>query len=130
MKQIFKVGDKKFFSKTITEADTAAFDNGQVHPVYSTFALGRDAEWVCRTFVLEMKEENEEGIGTSLSIQHLSPALTGQIIEFEAEIYEITGNSIQCKYTARVGERILATGTQGQKILTKVKIEQLFKSLK
>ena len=45
-----------------------------VHPFYSTFALGRDVEWACRQFVLEMKEEDEEGIGTFLNITHKSPA--------------------------------------------------------
>ncbi|MCO6494827.1 MAG: hypothetical protein J5I91_03985 [Bacteroidetes bacterium] len=129
MNQRFKTGDKKYYSKTVTKEDTAAFDSGMVHPVYATFALGRDAEWVCRLFVLEMKDENEEGIGTFLNIQHLSPALLGQTVEFEAEINELKSNSINCIFTARVGNRIIATGTQGQKILPKDKINNLFNSL-
>ena len=66
----FKAGDKKYFTKVVSENDTATFDPGQVHPVYATFALGRDAEWACRLFVLDMKENDEEGIGTFLHIDH------------------------------------------------------------
>jgi predicted thioesterase len=68
----------------VSHADTANLDSGQVHPVYATFALGRDAEWCCRLFVLEMKEEDEEGIGTFLSIEHRSPALENSQVVFTA----------------------------------------------
>ena len=62
MINIFKVGDKIQFTKVVEQNDTAAFNSSEVHPVYATFALGRDAEWACRLFVLEMKENDEEGI--------------------------------------------------------------------
>ena len=62
----FQPGDVKSFVHVVTEADTARFDSGEVHNVYSTFALARDAEWSGRLFVLEMKEEGEEGIGTAI----------------------------------------------------------------
>ncbi|MCK9481165.1 MAG: hypothetical protein M0R38_05315 [Bacteroidia bacterium] len=129
MKNLFSVGNTKFWSKTVTENDIASFTDDKVHPVYSTFALGRDAEWACRQFVLEMKEAHEEGIGTFLTIQHLSPALVGQKVEFEVTICELKGNAIHCNFTARVGNRVIATGTQGQKILTKEKINSIFQSL-
>lgn len=122
----FKPGDKKQISKTVQADETATFETGQVHPVYATFALGRDAEWACRQFVLEMKEEDEEGIGTFLTVYHHSPALVGQLVVFEAEVVKIERNEIVCKYTAKVGERIIATGETGQKILKKEKVERLF----
>lgn len=122
----FKPGDKKYFVKKVSEQDTAAFDSGEVHPVYSTFALGRDAEWACRLFVLEMKEADEEGIGTFLHVQHHSPALLGSEVTFEAEVKSINGHEIICTYTAKVGERLIAGGEQGQKILKKEKLERLF----
>ena len=122
----FKPGDKKYFVKKVTKQDTAAFDSGEVHPVYSTFALGRDAEWACRLFVLEMKEADEEGIGTFLHVKHHSPALLGSEVTFEAEVKSINGHEIICTYTAKVGERLIAGGEQGQKILKKEKLERLF----
>lgn len=129
MKNPFHIGDQKTFDKEVTVLDTAAFEAGTVHPVYATFALGRDAEWVCRLFVLDMKEDGEEGIGTYLHIEHLSPALLGSYVNFTATIDKIEGNSIICNFEAKVGNRIVAKGQTGQKILNKEKLQKLFSSL-
>ncbi len=126
----FKPGDKKQYIKKVTEQDTATFDSGEVHPVYATFALGRDAEWVCRLFVLEMKEADEEGIGTFLTVYHHSPALLNSEVIFEATVKNINVHEIICTYTAKVDERLIASGEQGQKILKKTKLERLFEQLK
>ena len=108
----------------------AEFETGVVHAFYSTFALGRDAEWACRQFLLQMKEENEEGIGIFLNIVHKSPALLGETVEIVATFEELKGNSVNCTFTATVGERIIAEGTNGQKILKKEKIEGIVKGIK
>ncbi len=129
MNNPFKVGDTKQFTKVVLENDTATFDNGNVHPVYATFALGRDAEWCCRLFVLDMKETDEEGIGTFLTIQHKSPALVGSTVQFTAFVKSIIKNEIICTYTAKVGDRLIAEGEQGQKIIPKHKLDTLFSSL-
>lgn len=129
MKNPFNIGDKKFYSKTVKESETATFDSGEVHPFYATFALGRDAEWVCRLFVLDMKEEDEEGIGTFLNIEHKSPALIGNEVNFEAVLSEVNGNSVICSFTAKTGDRIIAEGRTGQKILKKEKLEKIFQKI-
>lgn len=129
MKNSFKLGDKKTYTKNVDSSDTASFDSGQVHPVYATFALGRDAEWVCRLFVIDMKEVDEEGIGTFLQIKHHSPALVNETVLFEATLESIEGNSVICTFEARVGNRLIADGRTGQKILKKEKLERLFTSL-
>src|SRR5882672_1523129 len=117
----FKVGDRKTFERIVREEDTASFESGTVHPVYATFALTRDAEWSSRLFVLEMKEANEEGIGTFVNVKHISPAFIGDKVLFEAVIDELKGNEVNCSFTARVGERLIAEGRTGQKILPKEK---------
>jgi len=129
MKSIFKIGDTKTYVKTVEETDLAAFENGVVHQVYGTFALGRDAEWACRLFVLEMKEDLEEGIGTFLTVNHHSPAILGQTVTIIATIDNLEKNSIECSYEVRVGERLIADGRQGQKIILKQRLIKLFKSL-
>jgi len=116
--------------KVVESSDAAAFDGGEVHPVYSTFALGRDAEWTCRLFVIEMKENDEEGIGTYLNIEHVSPALCGAIVNFEATLVSVANNSVICLFEAKVRERLIAKGETGQKILKKDKIESIFNTLK
>lgn len=125
----FKPGDKKFYTRKVEAADTASFDAGQVHPVYATFALGRDAEWACRLFVLDMKEADEEGIGTFLHVDHASPALVGSTVTFEAVLKSVEGNHVICTYEARIKDRVIARGETGQKILKKHKLEQLFNQL-
>jgi fluoroacetyl-CoA thioesterase len=126
----FKVGDRKYFKKDVDQNDTATFNSGEVHPVYATFALGRDAEWACRLFVLEMKENDEEGIGTFLHIEHLSPAILGSSVIFESYLKQIDGNAVICSFEAKVGERLIAKGETGQKVLKKEKLEKIFTNIK
>lgn len=130
MMNSFTTGDKKEYRHTVTEADKAVFPSGEVHAVYSTFALSRDAEWAGRLFVLEMKEADEEGIGTGITVTHHSPALIGQEVVFIATLTEVNKNEVVVDYTAHVGDRIVATGKTWQKILKKDKIERLFEGLK
>ncbi len=131
MKQIFTKGDVKEYEIVVSESDVAAFESGVVHNVYSTFSLTRDAEWSGRLFVLEMKEEGEEGIGTFISVEHQSPAFVGNKVKFRATFEEITTKGeIINTYQAFVGERLIAQGKQGQRILPKAKIDELFNRLK
>jgi len=137
MRLIFKAGDRKSYIHRVTENDLPAFAGDPrsagkkaLHPVYSSYALARDAEWTCRLFVLDMLEEDEEGIGTAIALKHLSPALPGSEVRFEAEIESIEGNRIRCRFTARVDERLIARGTQEQAIVKKERLARLFQSLK
>ena len=130
MKSIFKVGDQIQLQHLVVEADLASFKEENVHPFYSTFALGREAEWVCRQFVLQMKDNDEEGIGTFLNIRHLSPAFLNDTVEFTATIEILEGHKIDCSFQAKVGDRVIAEGEQGQKILKKEKVERLIQSVK
>ncbi len=129
MKQLFKTGDIKVYTRIVADNDKVTFESGTVHNVYSTFCLTRDAEWSTRLFVLEMKEDDEEGIGTFVEVIHKSPALIGSVVNFGAVIESINGHEIICSFTALVGDRIIATGRTGQKILKKEKLGRLMKSL-
>lgn len=126
MKACFKPGDQKTYERVIEEQDVAAFHGEVVHPVCATFALARDIEWSTRLFVLEMKEADEEGIGTFLSIEHKAPAFVGETLTIDATVETVNGHELICSYIARVGKRIVATGKTGQKILKREKIKQLF----
>ena len=129
MVQPFQIGDTLTFTHTVIENDIARVESGTVHEVYSTFALTRDAEWSGRLFVLQMKEEGEEGIGTGIHVTHHSPALMGQEVLFTATLSEVNKNEVVTDFTAHVGSRLIASGRQWQKILRKEKLESLFSSL-
>ena len=130
VKNIFKVGDLKQMKFIVRESDTPTFPTGTVHHVYSTFALIRDAEWTTRQFVLDMKEDGEEGIGTMVSAVHHSPALVGEEVLIIGRIKKIHRHEIICGYEVKVGKRLIATGETGQKILKREKFDKLFSSLK
>jgi len=129
VKNPFRIGDIKIYSKVVQPHEKAQFDSGVVHDVYSTFYLAKDAEWSTRLFVLEMKESDEEGIGTFIHIEHLAPALIGSMINFNARLEEVNGNEVICSFEATCGNRIIARGRTGQKILKKEKLEKIMTTL-
>ena len=124
-----KVGDTKVFKKEVLANDLAKFSSGEVHPFYSTFAIGRDMEYASRLFVLEIIQDDEEGIGTSLQIDHLSPAVEGEVIEVVATVKSFVGNELLCDIQVKAGHRLIATGITGQKILKRTKIAALLEEI-
>jgi len=129
MRNPFKPGDKKTLTITVMSADVAKLADELIHPVYSTFALTRDAEYSGRLFVLDMKEDGEEGIGTGITLKHLSPALIGQEVVFTATLRDVTKNEIITDFEAKVNHRLVAEGTQWQKIINKAKFDKLLELL-
>jgi len=126
----FKIGDTKVFSHIVKSSDIAAFESGVVHHIYSTFCLTRDAEWSTRLFVLEMKEADEEGIGTFIEVKHLSPAKIGEQVDFYAKLASVTSNEIICSFIAKCGGRLIAEGRTGQKILKIEKLNNIMSAIK
>ncbi len=127
MKNIFKPGDQKSFKRTVLESDCAIFNGELLHRVCSTYALARDFEWSSRLFFLEMKDDDEEGVGTMLSINHHSPAFVGEEVLFTATVEKIEKNELICSIEASAGDRTIATGKTGQKMLKKEKLKELFR---
>ena len=131
MQNPFQKGDIKTFIKIVLPTEIAKFESGTVHDVYSTFSIAKDAEWSGRLFVLEMKEKDEEGIGTKISVEHKSSAFVGDEINFIATFEEITERGeIITSFQAFCGERLIAIGTQGQRILLKNEIDEKFKEFR
>jgi fluoroacetyl-CoA thioesterase len=127
MKRIFSVGDKKVYRKTIGKKDLAAFHGEVLHDVYATFALARDFEWSSRLFFIEMKDEDEEGVGTYLEIFHRSPAFAGEEVVITATVDKVEGNELICRINAYVGTRLVANGRTGQRMLKKTRLQELQK---
>ncbi|MFT6826993.1 MAG: fluoroacetyl-CoA thioesterase [Roseivirga sp.] len=123
------LGQFKVHRYKVKAEDFAIFDAGTVHEVVSTFALAREMEWATRLFALEMREEDEEGIGTFVEIKHLSPAMKGAELEITAHLIEIIKNEIICEVLVKQSDRIVASGRTGQKILKREKLKQIFTSL-
>ncbi len=126
MKHVFIKGDQKVYKKKITTEDLASFHGERLHNVYSTFALARDFEWSSRLFFLEMKEPDEEGVGTFLQVDHKSPAFVDEEVVVTATVESISGMELICSIDAWVNERLIAKGRTGQKMLKKEKLKLIF----
>ncbi len=121
-----KKGDRKLYPKVVGEEDLATFHGENVHPFYATFALARDMEWASRLFVLDIKDADEEGIGTYLKVRHYSPARLGEEVMIEAVFEKMRKNEIICIILAKVGDRLVAEGETGQKIIKKKTLKALY----
>lgn len=126
MKEIFNAGDVKEHRFRVKPADFAEFGGSLVHAVCSTFALAREVEWTTRLFVLDLKDNDEEGVGVFLEIHHKSPAFADEEIIFLARFEQLVGTELTCSFEARVADRLIAYGKTGQKILTREKIKSIF----
>jgi fluoroacetyl-CoA thioesterase len=128
MKTMFKVGDEKFFKRIVTPEDFPLFPDGHVvHHVCSTYSIARDMEWTTRQFVLDMRDEDEEGIGTFVNVRHHHPAFEGDEILYRGVLKEVENSNIVCTVEAFAGGRRIASGETGQKILKKDKLNKLLK---
>lgn len=125
MKRELNKGEKCSHEITVVVEDTAIFYGEAVHPIYSTFALARDAEYTTRQFILIIADDDEEGIGTSLEIEHSNSAFVGDRVTFEAEVVKFEKKKLICTWVARVNEEMIASGTTGQKLLKKAAIKRL-----
>ncbi len=127
MKNPFETGDEKVYSFTVSEDHFARFpDEGLIHPVLSTFALTQFAEWASRLFVLEMIEEGEQGIGSSVQVNHRAPAVEGTEVTIVAKLQGVKNQLVECSWEATDGARKLAEGTTKQHI---IKLEEFEKKL-
>ncbi|MCX8112614.1 MAG: hypothetical protein N3E49_05385 [Bacteroidia bacterium] len=115
----FSPGEQRRYRTQVTDDKIAQFHGETVHPYYSTFALAQDAEWACRLFVLEMKEPDEEGIGTYLSVHHVGTVPVGSEVDIIATLLWVRGNTVHCSYEVWWGTNRVAYGEQTQKVLKK-----------
>jgi len=130
MKNPFVIGAIKTYQAQVTKEKFASFYSGLIHPVLSTFWVAKEAEWVCRLFVLDMLEPGEEGIGGMVSVFHKSPAIEGSEVLYTATLVEVHKNKITCQWKAEVDGRLIAEGEQVQKIIDKKSFDEYLESLK
>ncbi|MBJ6110192.1 hypothetical protein JAO73_14300 [Hymenobacter sp. BT523] len=128
----FGPGAVKTHRYTVRPQDFADFGEatgGLVHAVLGTFALGREMEWAARLFVLDMKDADEEGIGTALAIRHHAPAFAGETLVLTATFDALDGATLRCAVEARVGARLVATGHTEQRIVARARLAARFAAL-
>ena len=129
MKNICQPGDSRSHSFKVSSADFPEFQGEVVHEVCSTYKLAKEIEWTTRLFVIDILDNDEEGIGTMLTIDHISPAFDGDMIMIEAKVESMKGKELICSYIVHVEGRVIAEGKTGQRILKKEKLARIFSNL-
>jgi len=111
----------------VTEEMCPAFDGVVVHRVYSTWSVAHHFELAARKVLVDYLEPDEEGIGSHLSIDHISPCPVGRTVRVRAELIEITQDGyprVICDVSAYDGDRLLARGKQVQVVMNKEYLAQ------
>jgi len=130
MKPSLKVGNTAEVSIKVTEDMCPAFDGVVVHRVYSTWSMAHHMELAARKVLAPHLEAHEEGIGSHLSIDHVSPAPLGHTVRIVANATELGPTTLVCACIAYDDGRVVGRGTQVQRILPKAKLQSLIERAK
>jgi predicted thioesterase len=130
MKPSLKIGNTAEVVITVTEDMCPAFDDVVVHHVYSTWSMAHHMELAARMVLAPHLEDHEEGIGSHLSIDHVSPAPLGHTVRTIATATELHGSTLVCSVIAYDGERIVGRGKQVQRILPRATLHALIERAK
>jgi fluoroacetyl-CoA thioesterase len=130
MKPSLQVGNTAEIAVAVTESMSPAFDGVVVHHVYSTWSMAHHMELAARMVLAPHLEAHEEGIGSHLSIDHVSPAPLGHTVRVVATATELHPTTLVCRVIAYDGERIVGRGKQVQRILPKATLHALIERAK
>ncbi len=125
MKPGLVVGNRAEVCIDVTEDMCPAFDGVVVHRVYSTWSMAHHMELAARKALMPYLEDHEEGLGTHLSIDHLSPTPVGKKVRIEAVVSQVDARGVVCDVRAYEGARLVGRGKQVQRVLPKKKILSL-----
>jgi predicted thioesterase len=125
MKTTIQVGNTANISFSVTENMQAMFNGRIIHPVCSTWDMAHQFEIAARKTLEEHLEDEEQGIGSFLSINHVKPAPLEAVVEIQATITDLDKTSVVCEITATVQGEVCAMGNQVQRVLPSSTITRL-----
>ena len=125
MKRSLTVGTTAEVTAEVTEEMCPAFDGVIVHRVYSTWSMAHHMELAARKVLAPHLDDDEEGIGSSLSIEHVAPTPVGHSVRVVAVAIEVTDTTVVCDLTAYDGDRLVGRGRQVQRVLPRRTLEAL-----
>ncbi len=125
MKPSLTVGTTAEVTAEVTEDMCPAFDGVIVHRVYSTWSMAHHMELAARKVLAPHLDDDEEGIGSSLSIEHVAPTPVGHSVRVVAVATEVGDTAVVCDLTAYDGDRLVGRGRQVQRVLPRRTLEAL-----
>lgn len=129
MKPGFKPGIVREVEATVTQEMCPTFDGVVVHRVYSTWSMVHHMELAARKVLVDYLDDDEEGIGARVVVDHRNPAGIGTRVRIRAELTEVRHNRAICRVTAWDKDRLLGEGEQVQVVMKKDKLKKLFEKL-
>lgn len=115
---------------TVTPDMFAQFGGDLVHPAYSTVSMVYHMEWASRLIILPYLEDDEEGMGSAVSVQHLAPCRLGDQLTIKAILKHVEGNVIMTSTEVTCQNELVGSGEVKQVILPKTKINHLLTKTK
>jgi fluoroacetyl-CoA thioesterase len=111
----------------VSDAMTAQLDGRDIHPVYSTFWACYHCEVAARRAIEPYFEDDEDAVGSALSLQHRAMAAIGAELLVTARVSRVEGNRVTCtvQITTKHSEMLLAEGTQEQAVLSRSRLSRL-----
>ena len=125
MKSTIAIGNISVIEFEVLEEMSPKFHNKQIHPVCSTWDLAHQFEIAARYALEPHLEKNEEGIGTTLNIEHIKPAPIGKIVQVSATISSLNESTVECRIEATINKNVIARGLQVQRVFPSDKIDKL-----
>ena len=113
----------------VTEDMTVEFGElGTVHPVYATYWMAKHMEEAGRKLIVDFFEQDEDGVGSALSLRHLAPVVPGTRIEVVARHIRTDGNRVFAHVRAidEAGE-LIGEGTTEQVVLPAAVVRERFR---
>ena len=95
------LGETATLDVVVTDDMTVDFTElGPVHPVYATYTMAKHFEEACRKLLLRHLDDGEEGLGRSVSVEHLAPSWVGDRLTIEARCTAVDRNRLTCECRA------------------------------
>jgi predicted thioesterase len=121
------LGAEAEVTAVVTEAMCPAWDGEVVHPVYSTWSMAHHMELAGRKVLMPHLEDDEEGLGGKLEVEHVSLLPVGKTARATARCVEANRTTVVCEVTSRdhgTG-RLLGRGRHVQRIIKKRTLKAL-----
>jgi predicted thioesterase len=99
------VGSTAVLEVVVTPELTVHFEElGSVHPVYATYSMAKHFEEAGRKLLLRHLDPDEDGLGRSLTVEHLAPSWVGDRLTVVARCVDVRGNRVTCECSATDGD--------------------------
>ena len=117
--KLIPVGATAALDVVVTSEHTVHFDElGSVHQVYATYTMAKHFEEAGRKLLLRHLDPGEDGLGRSVTVEHVAPSWVGDRLTIEARCVEVRATRVTCECTATDGDgRQVGRGSTVQAVL-------------